>query len=400
MTENNFSSRNINRRDWLKLAGAGAVYGALAGCTTIAPNHSLSPLSPFSRKGPPYVRPQSTQPFYRPNIDAALITRTLVGLRPYRAAGFVVRGERIDEKIIIHNYGHGGGGITLSWGSSALAVAEVPDLANKQAAVIGCGVMGLSTARLLQERGWNVTIYTKELPPNTTSNIAGGQWAPTSVFSANAITPEFAAQFRQALLISHQLFGKLLGVAGYGVSLKENYYLSSRPTTAQDYFYLREYPELFPHIAELSPDDHPFASPYVLRHSTMLIEPSIYLPRLMQDFIAANGKIISRSFQDRVELLTLNEAAIFNCTGLGSRALLNDRELTPVRGQLVLLPPDERIDFLTHGGGNGLLYMFPRADGILLGGTYERGVSQLDADADTTARIVSEHARIAQGMWV
>ena len=384
---------NINRREWLKLAGAGAAYATLAGCGTLT----------RSPKGPPYARPLSALPFGRPNIDAAQITRTLVGLRPYRAAGFVVRGERVGEKTIIHNYGHGGGGITLSWGSSALAVAEAPDLAIKNAAVIGCGVMGLSTARLLQERGWNVTIYAKDLPPNTTSNIAGGQWAPTSVFSPRSIDEAFAAQFRQALLISHQLFSKLVDIPGYGVSLRENYHLNANPTTAADFFYLRDYPELFPSIAELAPDDHPFAAPYVLRHVTMLIEPSTYLPRLMRDITEASGKITLRAFQQRDELLTLDEPVIFNCTGLGSRELFNDTELTPVRGQLVLMPPDERVDYLTHGGmngGNGLLYMFPRADGILLGGAYERGANHLEADAETTARIVSEHARLFQNLRI
>ena len=66
----------------------------------------------------------------------------------------------------------------------------------------------------------------------------------------------------------------------------------------------------------------------------------------------------------------------------------------------MLLPPDERVDYLTHGGGQGLLYMFPRADGILLGGAYERGDSHLEADAETTARMVREHARAFQSMLI
>jgi glycine/D-amino acid oxidase-like deaminating enzyme len=38
--------------------------------------------------------------------------------------------------------------------------------------------MGLTTARLVQEAGFPVTIYTAALPPDTTSNIAGGQMEP------------------------------------------------------------------------------------------------------------------------------------------------------------------------------------------------------------------------------
>jgi len=43
------------------------------------------------------------------------IIREVVGLRPYRAEGFVVAAERLGDKLVVHNYGHGGAGITLSW---------------------------------------------------------------------------------------------------------------------------------------------------------------------------------------------------------------------------------------------------------------------------------------------
>ena len=54
-------------------------------------------------------------------VDESRIIRTLAGLRPYRRSGFVVRAEQLGAKRLVHNYGHGGAGITLSWGSSKLA---------------------------------------------------------------------------------------------------------------------------------------------------------------------------------------------------------------------------------------------------------------------------------------
>ena len=49
------------------------------------------------------------------------IIRTTVGLRPHRPSGFVVRAEKFDDKTVVHNYGHGGAGHSLGWGTGYLA---------------------------------------------------------------------------------------------------------------------------------------------------------------------------------------------------------------------------------------------------------------------------------------
>ena len=112
------------------------------------------------------------------------------------------------------------------------------------------------------------------------------------------------------------------------------------------------------------------------------------------------ANIVVRNMADVSEVLALEEPVIFNCTGLGARELFDDDELIPVRGQLVFMAADERVDYCTHGSGEGLLYMFPRADGILLGGTFERNATHLEPDMETTARIVQQHARLFQGMRI
>jgi glycine/D-amino acid oxidase-like deaminating enzyme len=55
------------------------------------------------------------------NVSHDLIAREIAGLRPFRPSGFVVRAEPFGDKVLIHNYGHGGCGVTLSWGTAEMA---------------------------------------------------------------------------------------------------------------------------------------------------------------------------------------------------------------------------------------------------------------------------------------
>src|SRR6187549_2623883 len=151
----------MDRRMFLGSAALGLTGLALPGCATTSSR-------PVTQTGclPPV------------DVSADRIIRTLAGLRPYRASGFVVRAEALGNKRLVHNYGHGGAGITLSWGSSRLATQLGLHGHQGPVAVLGAGVMGLTTARLVQEAGFPETIYAKALTPDTTSNIAGGQIAP------------------------------------------------------------------------------------------------------------------------------------------------------------------------------------------------------------------------------
>jgi len=72
-------------------------------------------------------------------VSPERVIRTVAGLRPYRAAGFVVRAESLGDKSLVHNYGHGGAGITLSWGTSKLATLLGLPGHNGPVAILGAG---------------------------------------------------------------------------------------------------------------------------------------------------------------------------------------------------------------------------------------------------------------------
>ena len=93
-------------------------------------------------------------------------------------------------------------------------------------------------------------------------------------------------------------------------------------------------------------------------------------------------------------MLSLDESLIFNCSGLGAAQLFDDASLVPAKGQLVYFPPDPAVDYMTIGGGRGLLHMFPRSDVILLGGMFKLGDHTTNVEPEETARIVGEHQKL------
>jgi glycine/D-amino acid oxidase-like deaminating enzyme len=368
------STLNLNRRSFLR-ASLGASAFALG-------RAHLSPL--YSAVGAP--GPERSFPPVKVSEDRVI--RKVVGLRPFRSQGFVVRVERLGQKIVIHNYGHGGGGMSLSWGTSTMAAEHARATGRKRFAVIGCGVMGLSTARLLQRRGGAVTIYTREMPPETTSNVAGALWLPTSVYEPGEVTAEFLEQFRLAARISNREFQNLVG-DNYGVRWVESFMLQ-REVTAQ----ARELAGgsgLYPATEVHRDPQHYFGFPQVTQFSTMMIEPATYLGALLRDFYLAGGKVVVRPFRSREELRLLAEPVILNCTGLGARELFKDENLVPVRGQLEVLLPQPEIDYCYLFGS---LYMFPRRDGLILGGSFDYENWSLAVDPNETRTILGGHADI------
>ena len=318
------------------------------------------------------------------------VTGMLVGLRPYRPSGFVLRSERLDGKHLIHNYGHGGGGLTLSWGVAHLAFERALESEQRQCAVLGCGVIGLSTGILLQRRGWEVTIYARDLPPDTTSNIAGGLWSPFSVYEEDRATPAFKEQFQRAARLAHQHFRSLVGPR-YGVRWVESYQVADDPVRVPGFF--EDLADLYPGTTLFGPGQHPFPHRYARRDLMIQIETPGYLAAIESDFRMAGGRVVQREFRGLADVGQLAEPVVVNCTGLGSRELFDDTELIPAKGQLIVLVPQPEVQY-GFGMDDGSLYMMSRQDGVLLGGTFERDVWDLTPNLQEMERVLRGHGNV------
>src|ERR1700722_20823738 len=205
------------------LTGAGAILAgaALDGCR----------VSGFAAR--PGAAPEVLPAFAPLRAGMDRITQITVCTRPFRAQGPRLDVEQLGQKTVVHNYGHGGSGWSLSWGSSGIAVQKAMAGGEKEIAVIGCGALGLTSALLLQRAGARATIYAKELPPNVRSSLASGLWTPDSriCFEDNA-TPAFKQLWADMARQSFRTYQSLLGLPGNPVEFIDDYYVSDDPIGA------------------------------------------------------------------------------------------------------------------------------------------------------------------------
>src|SRR6516225_7437506 len=231
---------------------------------------------------------------FDPNAPGACIA----GVRPYRNGSYRLDAETASGKFIVHNYGHGGAGITLSWGCAAkvrdIVQQHLVTSNDQDAAVLGAGVMGLTAATLLLDLGLKVTIYSDRKPADTTSAKAGGQWA-VSVVEFQGKEQELADIIKTAFTTFKNSIS-----SGFGVSAQPNY---TRIRSENLDAVLQLAPGLIPPpvaLARMPFEGH--AKPG-FEYQTLLIEPPIFLARLEADLLARGVSFVQRKFASRSEIL-------------------------------------------------------------------------------------------------
>ena len=349
----------IGRRRFLRGAGAVAALGSLDACRFL-PGSSRTDAQPGLQLSP-----------LRASVDR--ITRISVCTRPFRAEGPRLDGEKVGTKTVVHNYGHGGSGWSLSWGSGAIATSNAMATGERDIAVIGCGALGLTTALQLQRAGARVTIYAKDLPPDVRSSLATGLYTPDSrICLEKHVTPAFKQTWERMARQSFHTYQSFLGLAGTPVEFIDSYAVyddatnrrrgepDGRPAFAE---LERELiADLIPQGADFQPGSHPLGQRLLQRNTQLMFNLAAYTRTLLADFTANGGKIQIAEFHAPDEFARLKENTLVNATGYGARALFGDQSITPVRGQLARMIPQADVSY-------GLFYknvgFVPRRDGLV-----------------------------------
>lgn len=420
----------IDRRSFLnKAAMAGITMGAAA-CTPPALKMAKKQLEmQYSSRYLPKLR-----------ISMDRVVKETVGLRPYRTLGPRIEKEELGGKTLIHNYGHGGSGWSLSWGSAELAAelvdaswdnsiplasmameassidslsisdasthvtplktGEMAPLASRKVAVIGCGVIGLTTARTLQRKGYEVTIYTKEMAPDITSSKATGTWSPSHrLIDSENVTPTFHDQFKRMHQKAFLKYQNMLGLGDYVVwtdsyDIRENEGLHPHGDLPGDDRYA--FMNVLPDPLLLSKKEHPFDAPVVYRHTSMVFNIPSLLKMYTDDFLRFGGNIKIKEFTRLEDFDALPETCLVNCTGIGAKQITGDPHLTPISGQLAFVIPQNEVNYRIAAAG---AYTINRKDGIIVGGTHKMGSWDTTPSREDTEEMVMAIKKVADAMY-
>jgi hypothetical protein len=308
-------------------------------------------------------------------------------IRPLRAAGPNLGTEVIGRKLVVHNYGHGGSGWSLSWGSADIAVGKALSVLPSSVAVIGCGIVGLTSAVMAQRAGLKVTIYARELIQRTRSYRASGSYTPGSrIALTEPAGPQFGDLWEQMARFSWKMFRTYLGLPGNPVEFGDSYSVSDKPIERRKWVLDPAIPEKwqpgglpkqtaeFAHLDErikdivpqpvsLTPEENPFSTAYAQRSSQMHFNFASYGHTMLTEFFENGGRFVMRDFHSPAEFATLPEPAIIHSTGYAARDLVQDHTIIPVRGQTGWLVPQPEANYSLRSNNMSVL---SKRDGMVV----------------------------------
>lgn len=244
----------------------------------------------------------------------------------------------------------------------------------KEVKVIGCGIVGLTTAIALQEKGIDVCIYAQEKPMQTLSSKVGAIWYPYEVHPIDKANAWASNAYQRYLDESKHCNG--VSFIPFTVVVEPD----------GDHSWTKKLPENAVRLATKS--ELPKGAKMAYVATVPLAEPPIYLPELWQRFVDNGGEFVAKTFTTISQISKLGDFVV-NCTGLGAKELCNDQELKSMRGQILRAEKMDLQSAVTSTSKGALSYLIQRSEDCILGGTDYDDDYNLNVEESDTNLILS-----------
>jgi D-amino-acid oxidase len=246
----------------------------------------------------------------------------------------------------------------------------------KKIAIVGAGISGLSCAYLLCEKNYDITVFAKAFSPNITSDRAAAFWFPYHIRNDK--------RGIEWCRTSYRFYKKLSNDTATGISMKQLIKVLKENVTEEEPVWMEFMPEGSYQVIPKKNLAKGIAKAYDVR--VPLIETQIFLPYLKEYLTAKKVRFEKREIKN-LEELSSSYNIIINCTGLGAGNLCGDASVVPVRGQVGLI--EAKNDFPIYLDNETPLYIVPRKDAMIVGGTYEDNIFEEATDPQTIQRLLN-----------
>nr|XP_018667703.1 D-aspartate oxidase-like [Ciona intestinalis] len=246
-------------------------------------------------------------------------------------------------------------------------------------AIIGAGIIGLSTACKIQEDipGCQLTIFYDECSPNTTGDISAGLVCP---YQNGNDEEDQAIYVRETLKHLRVLYNRQ-DAFEIGISKMSGFIIGGniiKPNAFKEFPNFRKASEAECHHFLRDTKERPV---YTL--TTWICECTSYLPWLIKSIELKGGKLIKKHISSFEDLSDFD--IIINCAGIGAKFLTSDKELYPVKGQVYAVEAPWIKHFYLFGNN----YIIPRLTDVVIGGTKQYDNYNLEVDEKDSDQIWS-----------
>ena len=247
--------------------------------------------------------------------------------------------------------------------------------AQENIAVVGCGVIGLTTAICLVKAGYKLVIVSRDALADTTSAVAAALWYPY-----HAEPKDKVAVWAQTTLSRYR---EEQSIAEAGIQWQDfSEYLN--PEAAIPWWH--ETVDGFRWEEKLC--DLPFGMRRICYYSVPVVDTSFYLKYLEKELLDLGVQFVKADLSSIDDAFEFGKTVV-NCSGIGAIQLVGDNDLHPARGQAVRIkkkPGHRGVVDLTREPK--IAHVFPRISDTIIGGTYEENKFALEPDEIETWAII------------
>jgi D-amino-acid oxidase len=256
----------------------------------------------------------------------------------------------------------------------------------RRVAVVGAGVVGLTVARLAQQRNCDVSIYSDKAFEASTSFKAPASFKPQAIDDESG---DLVPWFHDIVVKSWSYYEQILARVPSSDSGVRKHLLWEAFSDERTKPYYWDIVEQF-RVHRFPDVVGGYANGW--SYQTFFVDMPVFLSWLHAQIIEAGGAFIACDTFTRLDQLAdLPADIVFNCTGLGAKILCGDSGVVPIKGQIVVIDKLPDMDWSVAADG---FYVYPRSNQTILGGTFEWDVDNDDVDSSAIDLIVRGNKRI------